>query len=128
MSMSLFSRSIHLIFGRPLGRVPVTFILSVLLVMWVSFLRTTCPYHDSRFCVRTDFIGVTFAIPLMVSFLILSFLDFTLAFLCRWDVNAVLLACVVPSLTPVHHRRSDNCFVQLAFQLHTYLLIIDNSN
>ena len=44
------SRSSHLIFGRPLGLVPVTFILSVLLVMWVSSLRITCPYHDNRFC------------------------------------------------------------------------------
>ena len=44
-----FSLSSHLIFGRPLGRVPVTVILNVLLVMWVSSLRITCSYHDSRF-------------------------------------------------------------------------------
>ena len=33
MRMSPFSLSRHLIFGRPLGRVPVTVVLSVLLVM-----------------------------------------------------------------------------------------------
>ena len=76
MRMSLFSLSSHLIFGRLLGRVPVTVILNVLLVMWVSSLRIICPYHDSRFWVRVDLIGVTLAIPLMVSFLILSFLVF----------------------------------------------------
>ena len=74
MHIPLFNMSSHLIFGRPLGRVPVTFILDMLIVMWVSSLRITCPYHDSRFCVRTNLIGVTFSIPLMVSFLILSFL------------------------------------------------------
>ena len=74
MRMSLFSRSSRPIFDRPLGLVPVTFILNVRLVMWVSSLRITCPYHDNRFCVRTDLIGVTFAIlSLMVSFLIRSF-------------------------------------------------------
>ena len=76
MRMSLFSRSSHLICGRPLGLVLVIFEVNVLLVMWVSSLRITCPYHDSRFCVRTDLIGVTFEFPLMVSFLILSFLVF----------------------------------------------------
>ena len=39
-------------------------------------LRITCPYFDSRFWVRTDLIGVILAIPLIVSFLILSFLVF----------------------------------------------------
>ena len=100
MRMSLFSLSSHLIFGRPLGRVPITVMFNVLLVMWGSSLRITCPYHDSRFWVRTDLIGVTLAIPLMVSFLILcswSFLDSTLAFSFRWYVNAVLLACAVPN-------------------------------
>ena len=70
--MSLFSLSSHLIFGRPLGRVPITVMLNGLLVMWVSCLRITCPYHDTRFWVRTDLIGVTLAIPLMVSFLIVG--------------------------------------------------------
>ena len=51
--------------------------LNVLLFMWVYSLRITCPYYDSRFWVRTNLIGVTLAIPLMVSFLILSFLVFT---------------------------------------------------
>ena len=74
--MSLFSLSSHPIFGRPLGRFPVTVKLNVLLVMWVSSLRITCPYNASRFWVRTDLIGVTLAIPLIVSFLILSFLVF----------------------------------------------------
>ncbi len=79
MLMSLLSLSSHLIIGRPLGRVPVTVILNVLLAMWVSSLHITCPYHYSRFWLRTDLIGVTLAIPLMVSFLILSFLDSTLS-------------------------------------------------
>ena len=43
------------------GLVPVTFTLNVLLVVCVSSLRITCPYHDSRFCVGTDLIGITFA-------------------------------------------------------------------
>ena len=63
-------------FDRPLGRVPVTVVRSVLFVMCVSSRRITCRHHDSRFCVRTEFIGVTFAFPLIVSFLILSFLVF----------------------------------------------------
>ena len=76
MRMLLFSLSSHLVFRRRLGLVPVTFILCMLLVMWVSSLRITWPYHDNRFCVKTDLIGVTFAIPPMVSILILSFLVF----------------------------------------------------
>ncbi len=40
----------------------------VRLVMWVSSLRIAYPYHDNRFCVRTDLIWVTFTIALMVSF------------------------------------------------------------
>ena len=78
MRKSLFSRSIHLIFGCHLGLVAVTFILNVLLIMWVSALPITCPYHANRFCVTTDLIGVTFPIPLMVSFLIRPFLVFPL--------------------------------------------------
>ena len=71
MRMSPFSLLSHLIFGRPLGRVPVTVVLSVLLVMRVSSLRITCPYHDSRFCVRTELIGVTFAFPLIIIIIII---------------------------------------------------------
>ena len=97
MRISLFNRSSHLIFGRAMDRVPVTFILNVLLVMWVSSLRITCPYHDSRFYVRTDLIGVTFAIPLMISFLILYFLDCTLALSFLWYVNAAIIASGVPN-------------------------------
>ena len=103
--MSLFSLSAISFFRRPLGLVPVTVVRSVLFVMCVSSRRITCPYHDSRFCVRTEFIGVTFAFPLMVSFLILSFpvfLDSTLAFSFRWYVNVVPLACAVPN---THSRR-----------------------
>ena len=29
-------------------------------LMWVFSLRTTCPYDENRFCVRTDSIGATF--------------------------------------------------------------------
>ena len=54
---------------------------NVLLVMWVSSLRITCPYHDSRFCVRTDLTGVTFAFTLMVSFFNSVFPCLSLSFL-----------------------------------------------
>ena len=50
--------------------------IHVQLVSWVSSLCITCPYHDNRFCVRTELMGVTFAISLMVSFLIPFFLVF----------------------------------------------------
>ena len=63
-------------FRRPLGRVPVTVVLSVLFVMCVSSRLNTCPHHDSRFRVRTELIGDTFAFPLMVSFLLISVLVF----------------------------------------------------
>ena len=66
----------HFSFERPLVRVPVTFVLSVLLGMWVSSLYITCPYHDSLFCVRTELIDDSFAFPVMVPFVILSFLVF----------------------------------------------------
>ena len=93
--MSLFSLSSHLIFGRPLGRVPVIVVLSVLSVMCVSSRRFTCPYHDSRFCVRTELIGVTFAFPLMVSFLILSFLVFP-GSSCLRSANPLFFVFVSP--------------------------------
>ena len=48
--------------------ISATFILNMLLVIRVSSLRITCSYHDNRFYVGADFIGVTLAIPLMVSF------------------------------------------------------------
>ena len=76
--MSIFSQLSHLIFIRPLSLLPVTFILTVLLVMWVSSHRIICPYHDGRFCVSTEVMCVTFASPLMVPFLILHFLELSL--------------------------------------------------
>ena len=49
-------------------------ILSYLILSYLSYLILS--YHGSRFCVWTEFIGVTFAFPLMVSFLILTFMIF----------------------------------------------------
>ena len=48
MRVSLFSLSSHLIFGRHLCLVPVTFILIVLLAMWVSSIFIACLHHDNR--------------------------------------------------------------------------------
>ena len=59
MSFGSFSRHLHTV-------------LSVLLVMRVSFFLITCIYHTIRFCVRIKLIDVTFAILPIVSFLILS--------------------------------------------------------
>ena len=91
------------------------------LLYWVSSLRITCTYHDSRFLVRTDLIGVTLAIPLMVSFLILSFLVFPWLHLSNF-ISVVSKRCSSASSclrsaqhSLPYHRRSDNCFVQLAF-------------
>ena len=100
MRMSLFSRSIHLIFGRPLGFVPVTFTLNVLLVVCVSSLRITCPYHDSRFCVRTDLIGITFA--------------FRYISVLKWDPTKCTLLYTEVSTQKVHqafhiHASSSDC-------------------
>ena len=77
----------HLIFGRHFGLVLATLVISVLLVIWVCSLHIACPYHDNRFCVRTELMGVTSAFPLMVSFLILSFPDSISAFSFLWSVG-----------------------------------------
>ena len=77
--MPPFTRSSHLGFDRALGPVFGAFVLSVLLVMWVSSLRITSPYHDRRFCVRTEFIGLGDAYICSDGFILIrSFHDFIL--------------------------------------------------
>ena len=49
--------SIGLAISSPSGLGAVTFILSVLLAVWVSSLRITCPLHHKRVCARTELIG-----------------------------------------------------------------------
>ena len=86
--MSFFSRSSRLIFRRAPVLVPVAFILGALIVTWFSSYRITCTFLDNRCCVRIELIGTTFAIPLMVSYLIMFFMVFPLLHISifRWVV------------------------------------------
>ena len=118
--MALFNRSTHFISRHPLG------LLRVLHFMWVSSLRTTRPYHDNPFCIRTELICVILAIPLMVSFVILSFLvfpwlhlDILISVLCKRCFSFFRSAQhSLPSIISVHW------IVQFASHLHMYLFSI----
>ena len=44
--------SLYLKFGLPLGLTPSASMSSAVLVIWLSFLRLTCPNQRSRFCIR----------------------------------------------------------------------------
>ena len=86
------------------------------------------PCHYNRFCARTEFIGVTligvtFAILVMVSFLILSFLDSILALSFWWYVNhrCKRLVCAVPNThSPIHRTVYRNIAGGYSEKAHTY--------
>ena len=96
---------------------------SVILVMRVSSFLIR--YHTNHLWAMTVLIYVTFAIPPIFSFLILSFLVFPLPleeFSFPGCVNAVLFVCAMPNAPPIHHRISYNCLEQFAFHLHIITL------
>ena len=50
--ISLLMVSVYLNVGLPLGLTPSTSMSSTVLVVWLSYLRLTCPYQRSCFCIR----------------------------------------------------------------------------
>ena len=70
--MSSFTLSNHLLLGLPLFLLPCTFITIALLPTQCSSLRITCPYHFNLLSCTFFVISPTFAVPLILSFLILS--------------------------------------------------------
>ncbi|XP_068182162.1 mitogen-activated protein kinase kinase kinase kinase 4 isoform X5 [Antennarius striatus] len=73
-SMSSFITSINLLFGLPLGLLPGSSKLSILLPIYSLSLLWTCPNHLSLASLTLSPKPLTFAVPLMYSFLILSIL------------------------------------------------------
>ena len=71
---SLRTLSIHLSMGLPRGLFPPTFIVVTLFATFVSSLLIIWPYHEMRFWVTYEVIGLTIASLLNFSFLIRSFL------------------------------------------------------
>ena len=56
--ISLLMVSMYLNFGHLLGLTPSTSMSNtVLVILWLSSLRLTCPYQGSRFCIRCVAIG-----------------------------------------------------------------------
>ncbi|XP_054648940.1 uncharacterized protein LOC129190355 [Dunckerocampus dactyliophorus] len=72
--MSSFTTSINLFFGLPLGLLPGSSKLSILLPIYSLSLLWTCPNHLSLASLTLSPKPLTCAVPLMYSFLILSFL------------------------------------------------------
>ncbi|KAF7663340.1 hypothetical protein LDENG_00211810, partial [Lucifuga dentata] len=72
--MSSFTTSINLLFGLPLGLLPGSSNLSILLPICSLSLLCTCPNHLSLASLTLSPKHLTCAVPLMYSFLILSIL------------------------------------------------------
>ncbi|KAF7650345.1 hypothetical protein LDENG_00127500, partial [Lucifuga dentata] len=70
--MSSFTTSINLLFGLPLGLLPGSSNLSILLPICSLSLLCTCPNHLSLASLTLSPKHLTCAVPLMYSFLILS--------------------------------------------------------
>ena len=70
--ISLLMVSMYRNFGLPLGLTPSTTMSITVLVVWLSYLRLTCAYQRSRFCIRCVDIGWTVAASLISSFLLYS--------------------------------------------------------
>ena len=63
--MSLLIVSMYRTVDLPLGLTPFTTMSRTVLVVWLSYLRLTCPYQRSRFCIRCVAIGWTVAASLI---------------------------------------------------------------
>ena len=129
---SFLMLSIHPRFGLPLLLFPGTSIAITLLPTYSSSLHSTCPYQVFNLlsCTFLD-ISLTFVVPLILSFLILSSLVTPLIhlnILISATSNFFSRLCFLhsPSLGTVHHCWSYNYLVYFPLDSQTYSLVAQN--